>query len=100
MKRVLNLIEDLWSDLEINKVPSRKRALERWSQAAGERISTLCFVEGFTESTVVVRALNPAVAMELRYRSREIIAFLNESAGEELFKILKIVVRPTSHRER
>ncbi|MCD6588250.1 MAG: DUF721 domain-containing protein [Candidatus Fermentibacteraceae bacterium] len=100
MKSVRNLVENLWSDLEISKFPSRKRALELWDQVAGERISSLCFVEGFTESTVVVRALNPAVAMELRYRSREIIAFLNESAGEELFKLMKIVVRPASHRER
>jgi len=100
MESVRNLVEDLWSGLGINKLPSRTQALEFWNAAAGERMASLCFVEGFTGSTVIVRALNPAVAMELRYRSREIIALLNESAGEELFKMLKIVIRPASHRER
>ncbi len=100
MKSVRNLVDDLWSDLGVNEFPSRTRALKYWSSAAGERISSLCFVEGFTKTTVLVRALNPAVAMELRYRSREIIAVLNDSAGEELFSILKIFVRPVSHRER
>ncbi|MCK5133419.1 MAG: DUF721 domain-containing protein [Candidatus Sabulitectum sp.] len=100
MKSVRNLVENLWSTLELDKLSSRNRALKYWNIAVGEKISPMCSVEGFSESTVIVRAFNPAAAMELRYRSSEIIAALNESAGKELFLFLKITLRPARERER
>lgn len=100
MKSVRSLVDNLWSSLELDSASSRNQALEHWQIVVGEKISCMCSVEGFSESTVIVRALNPAVAMELRYRSSEIIAALNASAGSELFKLLKITLRPSRHRER
>lgn len=100
MKSVQSLVENIWSNLELDKLSSRKQALKFWGFAVGEKISTMCVVEGFSESTVNVWAMNPATAMELRYRSSEIIKALNESADEELFRFLKITQRPTRDRER
>lgn len=100
MKSVRDLVESLWSRFELDKYSLRSRALENWNIAAGEKISSMCSVEGFSETTVNVRAFNPAVAMELRYRSSEIIATLNERAGAELFALLKITLRPARDRER
>ncbi|MCD4707793.1 MAG: DUF721 domain-containing protein [Candidatus Sabulitectum sp.] len=100
MKSVRILVDNLWSRHELNKLSSRSRALRFWNSVVGEKISGMCSVEGFSESTVNVRAFNPAVAMELRYRSSEIISALNESAGAELFLFLRITLRPTRERER
>lgn len=94
MKSVRDLVENLWLDLELNKFSSRKRALKFWKAVAGEKISSMCSIEGFSDSTIIVRAKNPAVAMELRYRSSEIVEALNEAAGKELFCSLKIILRP------
>ncbi|MCK5840536.1 MAG: DUF721 domain-containing protein [Candidatus Sabulitectum sp.] len=95
MKSVRCLVENLWRNLELDKFSSRRRALTFWEAAAGGKISGMCSLEGFSDSTVIVRAMNPAVAMELRYRSSEIVEALNEAAGIELFRSLKIVLRPT-----
>lgn len=95
MKSVRCLVENLWRDLDLDKFSSRKRALKFWETAAGGKISSMCSLEGFSDSTVIVRAMNPAVAMELRYRSSEIVEALNKAAGKELFCSLKIVLRPT-----
>ncbi|MEA3265715.1 MAG: DUF721 domain-containing protein [Candidatus Fermentibacteria bacterium] len=95
MKSVRSLVENLWLDLELSEFSSRKRALQFWKTAAGGKISSMCSLEGFSDSTVIVRAMNPAVAMELRYRSSEIVEALNKAAGKELFCSLKIVLRPT-----
>ncbi len=100
MKSVRSLVDNLRSHLELDKYSSRSRALEFWNVAVGDKISGMCSVEGFSESTVNVRAFNPAVAMELRYRSSEIILALNELAGTELFLFLRITLRPTREKER
>ncbi len=100
MESVRTLVENLWSNLELNKLSSRKQALNFWDVAIGEKISTMCCVVGFSEATIIVRAFNPAVAMELRYRSSEILTAMNESAGKELFLFLKITLRPPNDRER
>ncbi|MCK5786014.1 MAG: DUF721 domain-containing protein [Candidatus Sabulitectum sp.] len=100
MESVRSLVEKLWSRHELDKVSSRNRALEAWNGAVGEKISEMCSLEGFSESTVNVRAFNPAAAMELRYSSSRIINTLNESAGAELFVFLRITLRPTTDGER
>jgi predicted nucleic acid-binding Zn ribbon protein len=100
MRRVSDLVNEFWSDYEIDKLQSRHHTLTFWEAAAGKRLSSFCSVEGFSESTVIIKAFNSAVAMELRYRSREILAALNELAGTELFQSLRIVFRPIRHRER
>ena len=100
MESVRTLVETFWSNLELNKFSSRKQALSFWDVAVGENISPMCCVVGFTDATIVVRAFNPAAAMELRYRSNEILSAMNESAGKELFLFLKITLRPPNERER
>lgn len=100
MESVRNLVENLWSHHELDKYSSRNRALKMWKRTVGEKISGMCSLEGFSESTVNIRAFNPAAAMELRYRSSEIINALNESAGTELFGFLKITLRPATDKER
>ncbi len=100
MKKVRDLIDGLWSDLEIDKFASRNRALTFWCDIIGKKISSMCVLEGFSESTLNVRAFNPAVAMELKYRSSEIIASINDLAGAELFRRLRVTLRPTNDRER
>lgn len=100
MESVHNLVDNLRRRLEFHNYSARRQALSFWTLAVGETISSMCSVEGFSETTVVIRAYNPAVAMELQYRSNEIIIALNESAGKELFQTLKIILRPTSERER
>ena len=100
MKSVRDLVDNLWSDLELDLITSRNCALKYWSDAVGKKIAARCSVEGFTESTLNIRAFNPAIAMELRYRSSEIIAAINDSAGAELFHKMKVTLRPSRDRER
>lgn len=100
MKSVRTLVENLWQNLELDKVSSRNRALKLWNISVGEKLSPMCSVVGFSESTIIIRAFNPAAAMELRYRSNEIIAALNKSAGKELFLFMKVTLRPSRDGER
>ena len=100
MERVGDLVDRIWSSFELDKLSDREKALEFWPEAVGEKVSAFCFVEGFQESTIKIRAINPGVAMELKYRSSEILAALNEAAGKELFRSLRIILRPPSDRER
>ncbi len=100
MESIRNLVDNIWSDLEMDRLLPRSRALNFWKPAVGEKLAPFCSVINFSESTLFIKAFNAAVAMELRYRSSEILAVLNESSGEELFLSLKIVVKSPRDRER
>jgi len=95
MKKAHQLVESLFKDLQLDKLPARRRIIREWDNVVGETLSRMCSPEGFQGSTLIVRAENPGAAMELRYRSSELITALNEIAGEEVFSRLKILLRPT-----
>jgi len=100
MKSISSLVDSLMTVFEFEKLTPRKQALNFWISIVGDDLSSMCSVEGFSESTLKVRAFNPGAAMELNYRSSEIISALNISAGADLFDSLNVILRPPRGRER
>jgi hypothetical protein len=100
MKSVSSLVDSLWSVLELDRLTPRNLALDYFRAVAGDQLYGMCAVEGFSGSTLLIRAFNPGAAMELRYRSSEILSYINNSAGTELFDTLKVLFRPPRGRER
>jgi hypothetical protein len=94
------LVEDLLRGLEFDRVPLRKKVLENWDTIAGKRLSEYCKLAGFDGDVVIVKTSNPGAAMELKYRSGEIVTALNRIAEKELFTSLKILQRPVSTKDR
>ncbi len=69
----------------------RSEALELWASAVGSPLNQMSFPTGFEEDVLLVSAGHPAVAMEIRSRSSEILEKLNHLAGRALFR--KIIVK-------
>lgn len=93
------LVEDLLKGLEFDRMPLRKKVLENWETVAGKQLSENCELAGFEGDAIIVRTSNPGAAMELKYRSSEIVTALNRLAEKELFASLKILQRPVSNRK-
>lgn len=81
-------------NLDLDSIAPRKKALACWERIAGERLAGFCDPPVLDEGTLVVRVKNPAAGMELKYRSREIISALNKEAGVDVFRNIKVVLRP------
>lgn len=94
MKSIRGLVEELFRNLDLDSIPPRRKALANWGRIAGDRLAGYCDIPSVDGSTLVVRAHSPAAAMELKYRSIEIIDALNLEAGAEVFRSLKVLIRP------
>ena len=99
MKSIRGLVEELFRNLDLDRIPPRRRALEHWDRIAGERLVDYCDPPTIDGDSVVVRVHNPAAAMQLKYRSSEIISALNIEAGTEVFSSLRVLVRPGSEKK-
>jgi len=100
MKSLRCLVEDLMKDLDFDRVPLRKKVLENWNSIIGESLSEYCTLTGFEGDVLIVRTENPGAAMELRYRSVEILAALNGAAEANIFGSLKILQRPSAKTKK
>ncbi|PIE51763.1 hypothetical protein CSA37_07110 [Candidatus Fermentibacteria bacterium] len=100
MKRAYSLVEDLLNNLQLELVKPKKISLAQWSKAAGDRIAANSSVSGWNGETVIVNTTVPGIAMELKYRSSEIIHELNRLAGKEVFTALKVSLGPAREKER
>lgn len=94
MKNISTLVDSLWNNLELDKIEPRHQALVFWEKAVGKKLASYCSLEGFSLTTLSVQTSNPAVAMELKYCSSEILKKMNALAGSELFLSLVVNVKP------
>jgi len=94
MKKISSLVNSLWDNLELDKIEPRNSALTFWEKAVGKKLGSFCFLDGFSQSTLNVQTSSPAVAMELKYRSSEILKKMNLLAGSELFLCLVVKLKP------
>ncbi len=100
MKAAYSLVEDIINNLQLDLMKPRKKAIAQWGKASGDRIAGNSFVSGWDGETVTVRTTVPGIAMELKYRSSEIIQELNRLAGKEVFTVLKVTLEPAREKER
>ena len=94
MKNISSLVNSLWDNLELDKIEPRNQALVFWEKAIGSKLASFCFLDGFSQSTLNVHTSNQAVAMELKYRSSEILKKMNSLAGSDLFLSLVVKLKP------
>jgi len=99
MRNIRGLVEELFKNFDLESIPPRKKAVAHWKQIAGEKLAGYCDEPLIDGKTVVIRVHNPAAAMELKYRSSEIISALNAEAGVDVFCSLKVLIRPSVKRK-
>jgi hypothetical protein len=95
MKRIGELLSRLSGKLELDDGQDRQRVIGEWNRLAGKEISSLAKPVGFRKSILILRALHPAAAMEIRLRKREILDRLNAFAKRELFDSLRVTCSGT-----
>lgn len=100
MESIRGLVEKLFSDLELDAIPLRRKALSQWERFAGKALASACEEPYFEGSSLFVRTGNPAAAMELSYRRSELLEKLNTDAGETVFRTLKVLVRPSGKNKK
>lgn len=99
MRSLRSLVEELLENLDLDRIPPARRGLASWREIAGEELAELCDTPVFRGGTLIVRAHNPGVAMELKYRSSEIITALNFTAGAEVFSSIRVLLRPPGEKK-
>ncbi|MFA6619430.1 MAG: DUF721 domain-containing protein [Candidatus Neomarinimicrobiota bacterium] len=100
MKNIRVLVEELFRNLNLESIPPGRKALVQWNRIAGKRIADCCDTPSFNGDRLVVRTESPAAAMELKYRSSEIVSALNREAGQEVFRSLKVIIRPAAEQKK
>jgi hypothetical protein len=96
LRKVADILESMGSRREYHDGYHRSAALELWASAVGPTLSQMSFPSGFDDDTLLVTAGHPAVAMEIRSRSSEILGKLNGLAGRALFTRIRVSVSPSS----
>ncbi len=100
MKNIRGLVDELFRSFDLESIPPRKKAVAHWKQIAGKKLAGYCDEPTIDGKTLVVRVHSPAAAMELKYRSSEILSALNVKAGADVFCSLKVLIRPGVESER
>lgn len=100
MKKIENLIVDVFRKFELGKYQKRRNALDLWNDIVGEELAELAILAGCDRSVILVKILHPAAGMEIRLRKEEIILNLNRISGEELFTDIKALMPGKSGRQR
>ncbi len=95
-----SLVEELLQNLNLDRIPPGNRALASWEEIAGAELAALCDPPVYRDGSLVVRAHNPGAAMEIKYRSSEMITALNDAAGADVFSSIRVLLRPRSEKER
>jgi len=94
MKNIRGLVEELFKSFDLESIPPRKKAISHWKEIAGAKLAGYCDEPTIDGRALVIRVHSPAAAMELKYRSSEILTALNVKAGAEVFSSLKVLIRP------
>lgn len=93
MKNISELVDELLKDLDLDSVLPRRKALARWNAIAGKELAVYCSSPVIDGDCLHVLTRSPAAAMELKYRSSEILSALNREAGAVVFRTLKVSIR-------
>ena len=86
MKNISELVDELLKDLDLDSVLPRRKAL-------GKELTVYCSSPVIDGDCLHVLTRSPAAAMELKYRSSEILSALNREAGAVVFRTLKVSIR-------
>jgi predicted nucleic acid-binding Zn ribbon protein len=78
---------------EVLKAARAQIAMRKWADVVGEAIASKSMPDRYDHGTLWVVASGSAWAQEIRLRKDEIIARLNELAGESLFVDVRVGVR-------
>ncbi len=93
MKNISELVDELLGDLDLDSILPRRKALARWNSIAGKELAEYCSSPVIDGDCLKVLTRSPAAAMELKYRSSEILSALNREAGAEVFRTLRVSIR-------
>ena len=91
LKRLDDLLRNLTGRLELTEGQERQKILDEWDNIVGKELGALAHPAGFRKSVLLVRALHPAAAMELRLRKKEILDQLNSIARKRLFTSVRVI---------
>jgi len=91
LKRLDDLLRNLIGRLELTEGQERQKILSEWDNIVGKELGALAHPAGFRKSVLLVRALHPAAAMEIRLRKKEILNHLNSVAHKRLFTSVRII---------
>ena len=70
-----------------------QKVMRNWEEAVGGLLADKTSPDRFDHGIVWVAATGSAWAQEIRLRREEIVGRLNEMAGEDLFKDIRVGVR-------
>ena len=91
MKRLDDLLRNLIGRLELTEGQERQKILGEWDNIVSKELCALAYPAGFRKSVLLIRALHPAAAMEIRLRKKEILDHLNSVAHKRLFTSVRII---------
>lgn len=100
MRKIENLIVDVFNKFELGKYQKRSKVLNSWNDIVGAELAEFAIPVGCDRSVILVRILHPAAGMEIRLRKEEILSNLNRISGEELFTDIKAVMPGKSGRQK
>ncbi|MBN1433791.1 DUF721 domain-containing protein [Candidatus Fermentibacterales bacterium] len=91
-EKISDVVARLMGRLGAADGAERARALTGyWQDAVGEQLAKITELRGFRGDVVLVRALHPLAAQELRLREKSIVASLNARAGRRFFVRIRVV---------
>ncbi len=96
MRKVADILESMGSERRYHEGYHRSAALELWASVVGFPLARMSFPTGFEDDTILISAGHPAVAMEIRSRSPELLEKLNRLAGRALFRKIRVQVSLSS----
>ena len=94
MKRLDDLLPKAMGRTEVLKAARAQKVMRMWPEVVGEMLASRTSPDRFDHGTVWVSSQGSAWAQELRMRQGEIVSRLNELAGENLFKEIRVGTRP------
>lgn len=99
MKRMSDLLGIAIGNPEILRAARANRVLEEWKEIVGEYLAERTKPDRFEKGVVVVLASGSAWAQEILMRQEEVVARLNERAGEPLFRAVRVTIYPRLREE-
>lgn len=93
MKRLSEVMTSAIVCTDVLEGARAQKVMRDWERAVGETLAAKTTPDRFDHGTVWVASSGSAWAQEIRLRREEIVRRLNEIAGEELFKDLRVGVR-------
>lgn len=94
MKRLNEMLEGAVGRPEMLRQSRAQRVMRLWREVVGEGIAVHCVPDKYDKGVLWLAASGSAWAQEIRLKKDELLLKLNEAAGEELFRDLRIGTRP------